>query len=393
MAEKILFVDDEGNVLQGYQRLLRSDFRIDTAVGAPGALIAINANGPYAVVVSDMHMPGMNGIELLSKVKSISPDTVRIMLTGKADTETAIGAVNEGNIFRFLTKPCDKEILGRALGDALVQFRLVIGEKDVLEKTLKASIRVLSEVLSVVNPTAFSRAMRVHGYIRHIAAALGLSDSWRLEVASLMSQLGCVTLDPETLDAVHAGRQLSPDEQAAYDSHPLVARDLLAKIPRLEALAWMVAHQNQKAPVEGNIADRDMAQMRLGAEILHVALAYDEFLRRGKSRTEAATLLTRRNRHLDAKIFHALVEVQLELEKAETRICSVAELSSGMLLAQDLFAENGPLIAAKGQEVTPLLLLKLQSFQERGAFQDAVKVAVPQCPQPAPLAAAGGVRP
>ena len=193
MNEKILLVDDEVAILEGYQRLLRREFRIDVALGGKGALVAIQNNGPYAVVVSDMRMPEMDGAQLLAKIKVLSPDTVRVMLTGNADMQTAVSAVNEGSIFRFLTKPCTKETLAKALTASLMQARLLSAEKELLEKTLTGSIQVLAEVLSLVNPAAFSRGMRLRRYIQHIAEGLALSNPWRFEIPAMMSQLGCVT--------------------------------------------------------------------------------------------------------------------------------------------------------------------------------------------------------
>ena len=104
MPEKILMVDDEDAVLVGYQRMFRNEFQIETAPGGAAALAALEATGPYAVVVSDMRMPEMDGAKFLTKVKVFAPDTIRIMLTGDADVRSAVTAVNEGSIFRFLTK-------------------------------------------------------------------------------------------------------------------------------------------------------------------------------------------------------------------------------------------------------------------------------------------------
>src|SRR5947209_3169648 len=98
-SEPILFVDDDSNLLAGYQRNLRKGFRIDTAASGPQALTMLTAQGPYAVIVSDMRMPQMDGVQFLSKAKSVSPRSVRIMLTGNADQKTAIEAVNEGYVF------------------------------------------------------------------------------------------------------------------------------------------------------------------------------------------------------------------------------------------------------------------------------------------------------
>src|SRR5271169_5411946 len=274
MLEKILMVDDESSVLAGYQRIFHNEFEIDTAVGGAVALSALAATGPYAIVVSDMRMPEMDGAQLLAKIKVLAPDTVRIMLTGNADIQSAVSAVNEGSIFRFLTKPCNKETLGKALSAGLMQYRLVRAEKELLENTLQGSIQVLTEVLSLVNPAAFGRALRVRRYIHNVATRMALPSPWRFEVAAMMSQLGCVTLHPETIEAVYAGRPLPRDEQVRFDAHPGVAHDLLSKIPRMEPIAWMIAHQNDSGPSAGAAANLEMADMQLGANLLRATLAF-----------------------------------------------------------------------------------------------------------------------
>jgi response regulator RpfG family c-di-GMP phosphodiesterase len=264
MAEKILLVDDDTHILDGYRRILSREFLLETALGGEEAVRMIAAHGPYAAVVSDMRMPGMDGIQLLGKVKTQAPNTIRVMLTGNADMDTAIDAINEGNIFRFLNKPCGKEMMAKTLTAALVQYRLVTAEDQLLEQTLSGCIQVLTEVLSLVNPAAFGRAERARRYIHQIVSAMKLGNPWQYEVAAMMSQLGCVTLAPETIQAVYAGEQLSTNEQAQYDAHPSVAYGLLSKIPRLEPIAWMIEHQHR--PV---VADDSAGQdIRLGAEIL-----------------------------------------------------------------------------------------------------------------------------
>jgi CheY-like chemotaxis protein len=134
MADKILFVDDEPSVLDGYRRMLHRDFEVDTANSGDDGLALLRGTGPYAVVVSDMRMPGMNGAEFLTKVRQEAPDTVRVLLTGYSDMDAAIEAVNEGNIFRYLTKPCQREVLVKAITLSLEQYRKTITEKDLLKK-------------------------------------------------------------------------------------------------------------------------------------------------------------------------------------------------------------------------------------------------------------------
>src|SRR5690242_13400139 len=123
MSEKILFVDDEPAILDGYRRLLRGEYEFDIALG-PNLALEMLTKQSYAVVIADMRMPEMDGAQLLSKIAAEYPGTIRIMLTGNSDMQTAVRAVNEGAVFRFLTKPCDKELLRTTIQAALAQYRL-----------------------------------------------------------------------------------------------------------------------------------------------------------------------------------------------------------------------------------------------------------------------------
>jgi DNA-binding NtrC family response regulator len=121
---RILFVDDEPNNLQAYQRTLRRRFQIETALGPREALEAVRQRGPYAVVVADVRMPQMSGIELFSEIRKAAPETVRIILTGNADQQTAADAFSRGQVFRYLHKPCSPRVLAEALEAGLVQYAL-----------------------------------------------------------------------------------------------------------------------------------------------------------------------------------------------------------------------------------------------------------------------------
>lgn len=376
MAEKILLVDDDNSILDGYRRSLSREFPMETALGGQEALQLVANSGPYAVVVSDMRMPGMDGIQLLRKIKALSPDTIRVMLTGNADTDTAINAINEGSIFRFLNKPCSKEVMAKTLTAALVQYRLVNAEKQLLEQTLSGSMQVLTEVLSLVNPAAFSRAERARRYIHHIVTAMNLGNPWQYEVAAMMSQLGCVTLAPETVQAVFNDEQLSPTEQTQYDAHPQVAYELLSKIPRLEPIAWMIKHQNQPLPAPGE-GDFETPDMRRGAGILRLILAYEKLIHKGVSRNEAAHTLALQNKNFSPEFFHALVELDPNAEEGEIRKCRIELLTPGMIVQQEVRTNEGVLLISKGQEVTPPLILKLKNFHARHLIVADVTISMP----------------
>lgn len=380
MSDKILFVDDEPAVLDGYRRLLHKEFTLETAIGGAAAVELISAakDDPFAVVVSDMRMPEMDGVQLLSRVRRMSPETVRMALTGQADMQTAADCVNEGSIFRFLTKPCQKEVLAKALTSGLVQYRLMIAEKELLEKTLSGSVKVLTEVLSLVNPAAFSRAVRMSRYVQHIVRKFHLEGGWRFEVAAMLSQLGCVTLDTETIEAVYAGKKLSPEEQARLDSHPSLGADLLSNIPRLEPVAKMIA-QHETVPPSRHIPGQEHFDVvKLGAQILRVALAYDQFLSAGNGHEEAMRKMCAQPAQLERSIVDALTDIEAEPIHLQVRTCRIADLDCNMVLQEDVRTNNGLLIVAKGQQITYPLLVRLRNFWERRAIAGTVMVRMPE---------------
>jgi response regulator RpfG family c-di-GMP phosphodiesterase len=385
MSEKILLVDDDSNILEGYRRSLSREFPMETALGGEQALKLVKNNGPYAVVVADMRMPGMDGVQLLIRIRALTPDTIRVMLTGNADIDTAINAINEGSIFRFLNKPCSKELMAKTLTAALVQHRLVTAEKQLLEQTLSGSIQVLTDVLSLVNPAAFSRAERARRYIHHVVTAMKLGNIWQYEVAAMMSQLGCVTLPPETIDAVYAGKTLCADEQAQYDAHPHVAYDLLSKIPRLEPIAWMIEHQNEPLPNPGS-GDSHPADIQQGSQILRLILAYEKLIHKGASRTEAAHNLSRQNKGFSPDFFAALVTLDPHAEEGEIRKCRIEDLLPGMIIQQEVRTTDDVLLVSKGQEVTSPLVFKLKNSLARRAIASDVTISL----QTASLAFAKG---
>lgn len=305
-------MDDEANVLSSLRRMLRGHFDVQTALGGQEGLDAIAHDGPFAVVIADMRMPNMDGVDLLSQIKQIVPDTVRIMLTGNADMATAVSAVNEGYIFQFLTKPCPREILIKAVGTAARLNRLITAERELLEQTLKGSVKVLTDVLALVNPTAFGQAARLKRYVKHMASQLALTDMWRFEIAAMLSQIGCVTLPAETIGKLTSGRELSAYEQKMYAAHPATGGKLIGNIPRLEVVAEMIARQHEsrnslQSPANG-AADRNDATV--GAQLLKVALDFDQRLRQGIPAAAAVAQMLRRPEEYDPAIVETLKTVE-----------------------------------------------------------------------------------
>ena len=375
MKNKVLLVDDDADLLATFSRLFRKQFRIDTALAAKEGLKAVSQRGPYAVIVSDMRMPGMDGIQFLSRVKEVVPDTVRIMLTGNADQDTAIQAVNEGSIFRFLTKPCPPEIFSAAVNAGFEQYRLVIAERELLEKTLSRSIKVLIDILSMVNPVAFSRAVHIHKYIRHIVSELSLRNSWKYEISAMLSQIGCVTIPSDIIEKYYAGQELTESERKMFNSHPSVGRELLEKIPRLENIALMI--ENQEKPFN-NYHNGNPPSMRgeveLGAQMLRTSIEFDRLLSRGASIAEAIKKLLLKPNDCDSVIVSTLKNIEIEKLEKVVDLVKVANLTSGMVLDEDIYSKNNILIAPKGNEITYALREKLKNFSNNQLIKNEVRV-------------------
>jgi serine phosphatase RsbU (regulator of sigma subunit) len=151
MKDKILLVDDDAMILAGLKRQLRSQYSIEIALSGEEALKIIDEKGPFAVVVSDYYMPGMNGIDFLCKVKRVEPDTVRMMLTGSADMSTAIQAVNEGSIFQFHPKPCPANTLGQAIQSGIQKYRKTTDSQTQIKK-IKMSLEEASRIQQTLMP-------------------------------------------------------------------------------------------------------------------------------------------------------------------------------------------------------------------------------------------------
>ncbi len=377
MADAILCVDDDVNILDGYKRHLRKEFKLEVAVGPEQGLQMVTERGPFAVVVSDLQMPGMNGIQFLTKVREEAPDTVRMLLTGNADLQTSIDAINQGQIFRFLTKPCTPEALANTLRAGLAQHRLITAERELLEHTLSGSIRVLCEVLALVNPEAFGRSSRISRYVEAIAANLHVSEMWAIKTAAMLSQIGCVILPEVVLGKVYRGEALTSEESQLFNQHPFVAFDLIVKIPRMARVAEIIKYQDKYYDGSGVSSDhRKGNEIPMEARILKVALDFDALESSGKTKAEAFDRLTQRKDCYDLDVIAALKAVVIGTVTHETQTAMITDLRAGMILAEDIMSSTDVLLASKGQEVTQSLILRFENFSRTGGIRQPFTVLI-----------------
>ena len=379
--KKILFVDDEPNILAGFQRQLRKQFQVDTATGPAAGLEALKNWRDYAVVVADMQMPEMNGVDFLVQVRNTAPDLVLMMLTGNADQATAVKAINRGSIFRFLNKPCPPEELTSALEAALRQHELITAERELLENTLNGSIKMLTEILALFDPVRFGQAERVRLQMRQMATALKLAQTWELEAAALLANVGFVTMPPELVLKARIGQALSPREQQILERIPEVGSNLLANIPRLDEVARIILYQNQR--FDGSAFPPDKvagADIPIGSRILKVLADLSQLESKSYERAAALDEMRKRKDWYDPQILAvvagALRDSTEDRGKPEgtTRLVTFLNLRVGDILAADLVTKDGVLIISAGNRVTKPMMERLRNFAALSGVKEPIHV-------------------
>jgi len=366
---RVLCVDDEEHVLSGLKLNLRKAFEVATATSGSAALTLMAGAAPFEVVVSDMRMPGMNGAELLSKIREQWPDTSRVLLTGHSEFDAAVHAVNEGRILRFLTKPCPKDELLEAIGEASRHHRSITAEKVLLQQTLVGTVRALSDTLSLTNPVAFSRGSRIAKLAHGMASDLKLEGSWAVEVAALLSQIGYASVPAAVHDKHCRGQALDAKERAMIDEVPALTRKVLARIPRLE-------------PVIALIGDSRLGRASassVDANVLRAASDYDALAMQGLGVEEAIAVMRGCEGAYLPEVLTALKERVGEAVRMEIREVRLTDLKTGMILQQDVTLTSGGTLVVKGYVVTPSFIARARNYAARVSAR-TVKVAVPISP-------------
>ncbi|HSR53160.1 MAG TPA: HD domain-containing phosphohydrolase [Acidobacteriota bacterium] len=381
MRERILFVDDERNFLLALRRRFRREFELDIADSPElGLEMAKSADQPYAVVISDMKMPGMQGSEFLAEFRRISPHTVRMILSGQAEMDDTIDAVNKGHIFRFLTKPFTAEALVDAVKAALEQHRLVTAEQELLEETLTGTIRLMTDILSWVSPEVFSQGSRLRKYSESVAQALDLPNQWQIGVAAMLSQLGSIAIPPKVLAAHESGEALDADQQRLLESHPEIASKLLSNIPRLETVASIIRRQStpSRDPASMPSDPHKWPTPLLGGEILRCVLEFDRLAGRDMDSAHIIEKLQKMMPPVPSFLIEAVRHLEISRSRMKPSLVTVKELMPTMVLDEHVLSKKDVLLVAKGQEVNTAMILRLSNFAAGDGVVEPIRVRIPR---------------
>lgn len=375
---RILLIDDDENLLKALVRLHGRKFELTPISRPVEAIQVVQSSGPFAAVFCDYQMPGLKGAACLAKIQAIAPDTVRVLLTGNNDLATAIDAINRGAVFRFLNKPCDEETFERCANDAVRQYQLLKGERDLLENTLRGAVQVMSEILSMTNPKAFGRAGRVHGIVSRLLAKRPVQDAWKTETAAMLFEVGLVAVPQDVLEALGHGVALTTAQRAMLGRHPTIGSDLLRHVPRLEEVAEIVRYQAKYFDGSGLPTDAVAGdKIHPGARILSCAIEFCRRVASGLSREGAVTAMAQEAGRFDPSVLQDLAEIELPEDAMESAAVSVRSLRVGHVLDQDIVHSCGTLIVPKGQAITASILARLRSYADLGHIDCKISVLVP----------------
>jgi FixJ family two-component response regulator len=378
--QKILLVDDDENILYGYKRNLRTFFQIYIANSPKAGLLFLKENEDVAVVISDFRMPEMTGIEFLIKVKEQLPNAVRILLTGNADLSMAIKSVNEGNIFRFLTKPCDQETLRSNIDRGIEQYNLIVAEKELLEKTLRGSLKILIDILAMVSSAIFSKSLLIRNIARKILIRLGMQENWEIDISCLLSQIGTVGIPNEILEKRHNGTDLTQAEEDLFYSQAQIGKDLLKNIPRLENIAEAISLQH-KPIKEINLSRSYIANTVTNNRIIFISCLlrilndYFYYSEREHSGENALKILWKNKGEYNETMLSALeAEVRGADEGFLMEYCPLDELKKGMILGDNLFDNKKVMLLQKGAILSEINIIKIKNYAKLGGISGPILV-------------------
>lgn len=368
-SPQILCIDDDPDLLDGLALSLRRLGEVHTAPDGDNALILAAQLPRLAVVVCDMRMPGRNGAEVLSAFREQHPETTRILLTGYADIPSAISAVNQGNLFRFLSKPASNDVLQKAVYDGIKQHQLVIAERQLLTQTLRGSVEALSEALAMSSPAVFGQAKRVATLVKACAEEQYGQSDWMMESAAFLINLGLVGLPTEVQEKVLERQQLDSAEKELLNQAHLRTMHLLTNIPRLEQLRDLLRFIQPKTGGQLETPTDQHGLLREKAALIRAIIVYVSYESAGQTMPSALNKIMQKH-PLSERL---LAVIRKQVGDSLLVDCQVSLpinlLRPGMILNKALYTPSGIMVAPAGYQIMEGFSLRLMALLPKAKEQ------------------------
>lgn len=364
LNKKVLLVDDEEKLLSSIKRNLRNYVDLHT-INEPGKVLEyMKKHGPFAVIISDYQMPKINGITLLQMVQKSYPDTVRLMLTGQADLTVSIESINRGKIFRFLTKPCGVDDLKIQIKDAVRQHELIVAEKELLRDTLRGSINVITDILTMVAPDVFGKSNQAREYIKDLHDEMAFEAYWQVDLAVTLYLIGFILIPDSIITKVTSAEMLSPDEVEMYNNFPEISAKIINNIPRLGKVAEII---------ENITYENITPETPLPSKAIR---AVNDFLDISKrtSKLDAIHYMARMANIYDPEIVSHLENIIKNKGEFKLRELYVKDLKEGMILDEDITTIDGLLLIKKDHTLNDSSIQRLNNYGKACGIKEPIKI-------------------
>jgi len=372
---QIFIVEDEGIIAAAIQSRIESlgYATAGIASSAEEALARI-AEHPPDLVLMDIQLAGlMDGVEAADQIRRRFALPV-IFLTAHAEASTVERArVTEP--FGYIVKPINESELHCNIEMALYRHRMERERSDVLENTVGGCIRVLTEILSMVEPRSFGHGQRLKDYMAGLADALKVGPAWELEGAAMLAQIGFVTIPPGIVQKFNAGLRLEPLEREMIDRVPEFGANLLSRIPRLDNLARIVRYQRKDFDGGGVPTDEVAGGgIPLGARMLRIVADILDFAARDLPNPAIIERMFQVPGRYDPELLRqAIVTILSSAPKGAKRV-PLKDLRVGQMLKDPIHSNDGTALVAAGNRISALLLDRLNNFTEFGGIREPIQI-------------------
>ena len=364
MQDKILLVDDDLPLLQSIERNLAFDFDTQLAQGGEEAISIARATPSFSVALVDMRMPGMDGLETIQELRAVMNDCVFVMLTGNQDLSTAMNAINDGKVFRFLTKPCEMDEILRAISAALRQYHLVVAERELLMGTFVGSVNLLTDMIETQG-FGLVDTNRIAESAISIGSQLGLKIGWQERIATRVMLLGLPTMEPQEIEDFDLLDPESKEHRALVSKITRVSANMIGKIPRMDAVAKILRliPTTSRGSLSG---DREES----AAVLLQMTLYWNLITMKGFSAKEATRKIQRILPNVGSRATNALTQLNDNQDSHVVRMMQPGDLEPGMILQTDILHENGTVVVSSGRPLSQAVIDNLQDHM----FDNAIPV-------------------
>lgn len=374
---RVLMVDDEPNVLSGYRRTIGRKLDLVTANGGKEALEIMKEQGPFPVVFTDMRMPEMDGLEFLKVAKSRYPKSVFVMLTGNADQQTAIDAINQGQIFRFLNKPCEPVVVEHTIHACKAQYDLIHAEAELLNNTLAGTVKLLIEAMVISDPAVADVVRAVRSNAQSVCTELGYKNEWRFVLAASLFLIGGITVPRSTPDQIYTEEYIGSVAQAGAK--------LLRHISRFDTVAQMILKQRERIKLPEDITEYDdETAVAIGSQIIRFAYDWHKATRKHSGNNSLALCSLEDQHDYDIRLINAAKKGVLTATRADAAPVTlkpvelrIRELKEGMVIGADIISQGTALIT-EGQHLSLLMIDRLKGFARASLIPDKVTVMIPE---------------